>query len=73
MQSIFIEIPYDIASQLKLPPKRAKKMIMQELVIRLYEQEIITSAQGERLLETDSALNGFWLKTKLPFTANLMN
>jgi|GEM_PF-1511614 len=53
MQSILIEIPQEIASQLRLPPKRAKKMIMQELVIRLYEQEIITSAQGARLLETD--------------------
>jgi predicted HTH domain antitoxin len=53
MQSIVIEIPQEIASQLRLPPKRAKRMIMQELVIRLYEQEIITSAQGARLLEMD--------------------
>ncbi len=53
MQSILIEIPQEIASQLRLPPKRAKQMIMQELVIRLFEQEIITSAQGARLLNTD--------------------
>ena len=53
MQSILIKIPQEIASQLKLPPRRAKQMIMQELVIRLFEQEIITSAQGARLLNMD--------------------
>ncbi|OQX00417.1 MAG: hypothetical protein BWK80_61855 [Desulfobacteraceae bacterium IS3] len=46
-------MPQEIASQLRLPPKRAKQMIMQELVIRLFEQEIITSAQGAHLLNTD--------------------
>lgn len=53
MQPIHIEIPEDIASHIKLPPKRAKRMIMEELVIRLYEQEIISSAQGARLLNMD--------------------
>ncbi len=53
MHSIVIEIPEDVASQIKLPPKRAKQIIMEELVIRLYEQEIITSAQGGRLLNFD--------------------
>lgn len=51
MQSIMIEIPQEIAFQMRLPPKRAKQMIMQELVIRLFEQEIITSAQGAYLLK----------------------
>ncbi len=51
MQSILIEIPEEIVSQIKLPPKRAKRIIMEELVIRLYEQEIITAAQGSRLLD----------------------
>ena len=53
MHSIVIEIPQDIVSQIKLPPKRAKRIIMEELVIRLYEQEIITAAQGTRLLNLD--------------------
>jgi len=38
MQSPVTEIPKEIASQIKLPPKRAKQMIMEELVIRLYQQ-----------------------------------
>jgi len=53
MHSILIEIPKDIVSQIKLPPKRAKQIIMEELVIRLYEQGIITAAQGTRLLNID--------------------
>jgi predicted HTH domain antitoxin len=50
MQSIVLEIPENIAVQLKLPPKRAKQMLMEELVVRLYEQGIITAAQGSGLL-----------------------
>jgi len=53
MQSVLIEIPGEIVSQIKLQPKRAKQMIMEELIIRLYQQGIITSAQGTRLLNTD--------------------
>lgn len=53
MQSIVLEIPGEVASQIKLPPKRAKQILMEELVIRLYEQEIITAAQGSRLLNFD--------------------
>jgi predicted HTH domain antitoxin len=53
MQSILIEIPGEVASQIKLPPKRAKKIIMEELIIRLYKQGIITAAQGTRLLNMD--------------------
>lgn len=53
MQSVLIEIPEDIVSQIKLPPKRAKQMITEELVIRLYQQGIITSSQGRRLLSMD--------------------
>ena len=51
MQSILLEIPEEIASQIKLPPKRAKRMLMEELVLRLYEQGIITSAHGASLLK----------------------
>jgi len=53
MQSILLEIPEEIASQIKLPPKRAKMMLMEELVLRLYEQGIITSAHGASLLQKD--------------------
>jgi predicted HTH domain antitoxin len=53
MQSILLEIPEEIASQIKLPPRRAKMMLMEELVIRLYEQGIITSAHGASLLKKD--------------------
>ena len=50
MQSIVLEIPESIAVQMKLPPKRAKQMLMEELTAHLYEQEIITAAQGTLLL-----------------------
>jgi len=50
MESIILEIPSKVASQIKLPPNRAKLIIMQELVLRLYEERIITSGQGAALL-----------------------
>jgi predicted HTH domain antitoxin len=53
MASLQIEIPESILSQIKLPPKRAKRMIMEEMVIRLFQQEIITAAHGARLLNMD--------------------
>jgi len=53
MHSILLEIPEEIASQIRLPPKRAKMMLMEELVLRLYEQGIITSAHGASLLKKD--------------------
>ncbi len=39
MQSILLEIPEEIASQIKLPPKRAKMMLMEELVHRFYDEK----------------------------------
>lgn len=53
MQSIALEIPQHIAAQLKLPPKRARQMLMEELVLRLYEQGIVTAAQGASLLNME--------------------
>jgi predicted HTH domain antitoxin len=53
MNSIVLEIPQEIVLQLKLPPKRAKKMLMEELVLRLYEDGIITSGQGAALLRME--------------------
>ncbi|QTA81621.1 UPF0175 [Desulfonema limicola] len=67
MQSVLIEIPEEIVSQIKLPPKRAKQMIMEELVIRLYQQGIITSAQGSRMLNMDRfSFERFLAKIEIP-------
>ena len=68
MQSILLEIPEEIASQIKLPPKRAKKMLMEELVLRLYEQGIITSAHGASLLKKDRVFfERFLAEHEIPF------
>ncbi len=53
MQSIMLEIPESIVAQLKFPPKHAQQMLMEELVLRLYEQGILTAAQGSVLLKMD--------------------
>ena len=53
MGPILLEIPVEIASQMKLPPKRAKKILMEELVLRLYEESIISAGQGAYLLKVD--------------------
>ncbi len=50
MESITLEIPPKVVSQMKLPPARAKRMLMCELVLRLYQERIITSGQGAYLL-----------------------
>lgn len=68
MQSILLEIPGEIAFQIKLPPKRAKKMLMEELVLRLYEQGIITSAHGASLLKKDRGFfERFLAEHEIPF------
>ena len=51
MQQICLCIPPEIASQIKVPPKRAQKVLMEELVLRLYEEGIISAGQGAYLLE----------------------
>jgi predicted HTH domain antitoxin len=53
MESIVLVIPPEIASQIKLPPGRARQMIMQELVLRLYQERIISSGQSAYLLNMD--------------------
>ena len=50
MAAIVLEIPPQIAFQLKIPPLRARRMLMEELTLRLYEQRILTAAQGAALL-----------------------
>jgi len=51
MESILLQIPPEIASQIKLPPRRAKELLMKEFVLRLYEEGIITTGHGAQLLK----------------------
>ena len=51
MQPICLEIPPEIAAQIKLPPKRAQRVLMEEFVLRLYEEGIIAAGQGAYLLK----------------------
>lgn len=53
MEAICLQIPPEIAAQIKLPPKRAQRVLMEELVLRLYEEGIISAGQGAYLLKMD--------------------
>jgi predicted HTH domain antitoxin len=53
MQPICLQIPPEIAAQMKLPRKRAQRVLMEELVLRLYEEGFISSGQGAYLLKRD--------------------
>jgi len=53
MDSIVLQIPPEIATQIKLPPKRAQRVLMEELVLRIYEEGIISAGQGAYLLKLD--------------------
>ena len=53
MESISLKIPPEIVAQIKLPPKRAQRVLMEELVLRLYEEGIISAGQGAYLLKMD--------------------
>ena len=53
MEPIVLQIPPEIATQMKLPLKRAQKVLMEELVLRLYEEGIISAGQGAYLLGMD--------------------
>ena len=53
MESISLEIPPEIVAQIKLPSKRAQRVLMEELVLRLYEEGIISTGQGAYLLKMD--------------------
>lgn len=53
MQPICLCIPPEVAAQMKLPPKRAQKVLMEELVLRLYEEGIISAGQGAHMLKKD--------------------
>lgn len=53
MESISLKIPPEIVAQIKVPPKRAQRVLMEELVLRLYEEGIISAGQGAYLLKMD--------------------
>ena len=53
MQPICLQIPPEIAAQMKLPRKRAQRVLMEELVLRLYEEGFISSGHGAYLLKMD--------------------
>ncbi len=67
MESIILEIPSKIASQIKLPPGRAKDIIMRELVLRLYEERIITSGQGASLNMNRMEFERFLSENRIAF------
>jgi len=48
---ISIEIPDEIASQLRIPPKQIKTQLKKELAIHLVAEGICTLAQGARLAQ----------------------
>jgi predicted HTH domain antitoxin len=48
---ISIEIPEEVASQLRLPPKQIEGQLKQELAIHLVREGICASAQGARLAQ----------------------
>ena len=51
MHAMALEIPEDVARGIRLPRGREKRILMQELAMRLFEKEIITAAQAVRLLK----------------------
>jgi len=53
MESISLKIPPEIVAQIKLPPKRAQRLLMEELVLRLYEEGIISAGHGAYMLKMD--------------------
>jgi len=50
---ICIEIPDEIAAELRLPPKQIDLQLKRELAIHLVRESICTCAQGARLAEMD--------------------
>ncbi len=53
MESICLQIPPEIVAQIKLPKKRIQKVLMEELVLRLLEEGIISAGQGAYMLKME--------------------
>ena len=56
---------------IKLPPGRAQEMIMRELVLRLYQKQMINSGQGAFLLKMNRTdFERFLSAESIPFHCN---
>lgn len=72
MEAINLQIPPEIVAQIKLPPRRAEKILMEEFVLRLYEEKIISAGQGAYLLKMDRlAFERFMAEHKIAFHCNV--
>jgi predicted HTH domain antitoxin len=60
-KNLVIEIPYEIISEAKLPPKRARDVIKQELAIHLYQEGILSFGNARKLAEMDKLSFHFML------------
>jgi len=50
---ICIEIPDELAAELRLPPNQMEMLLKRELAIHLVQEAICTPAQGARLAQMD--------------------
>lgn len=50
---ICIEIPEELAAELRLPPNQMEVLLKRELAIHLVREAICTPAQGARLAQMD--------------------
>lgn len=53
MEAISLQIPPEIVAQIRLPKKRIHKILMEELVLRLLEEEIVSAGQGAYMLKME--------------------
>ena len=66
---ISIEIPDDVAAQLRLPPKRLELQLKRELAIHLVREGICTPAQGARLAQMPRlAFERLLVERRIPLT-----
>ena len=69
---ILIEIPEEIADNLRLPPKQIKNHLKRELAIHLVRERICTSAQGARFHEMPRlAFERLLGERKVPWPGNI--
>lgn len=69
---IVIEIPEEIADNLRLPPNQIKNHLKRELAIHLVRERICTSAQGARLAQMPRlAFEHLLGERKVPWFGNI--
>ncbi|TSC54289.1 MAG: hypothetical protein LiPW30_713 [Parcubacteria group bacterium LiPW_30] len=52
-KNLVIEIPYEIISEAKFPPKKVKELVKQELALHFYQEGILSFGNARRLAEMD--------------------